>query len=130
MFLNYLLDIDERIKLTELLISYQCREAIGRILARGHSRIPVYSGNTNNIIGLLLVSMNPIHQFQQVYSGQLADHLIVLYFSLFWGRQVKNLLTVRAETETPVSAVSIRRIPRCVSLPLHFFILTFSKAFM
>jgi metal transporter CNNM len=54
-------------------------EAIGKILARGHSRVPVYSGNPKNIIGLLLV---------------------------------KSLLTVRAETETPVSAVSIRRIPR------------------
>ena len=29
--------------------------------------------------------------------------------------QVKSLLTVRAEAETPVSAVSIRRIPRLVS---------------
>lgn len=55
-------------------------EAIGKILARGHSRVPVYSGTPKNIIGLLLV---------------------------------KSLLTVRAETETPVSAVSIRKIPRC-----------------
>ncbi|CAN1751507.1 DUF21 domain-containing protein At4g14240 [Linum perenne] len=54
-------------------------EAIGKVLARGHSRVPVYSGNPKNIIGLLLV---------------------------------KALLTVRPETETPVSAVSIRRIPR------------------
>ncbi|XP_052293167.1 putative DUF21 domain-containing protein At1g03270 isoform X2 [Citrus sinensis] len=54
-------------------------EAIGKILARGHSRVPIYSGNPKNIIGLLLV---------------------------------KSLLTVRAETETPVSAVSIRRMPR------------------
>ncbi|KAL4383813.1 hypothetical protein GQ457_15G022510 [Hibiscus cannabinus] len=53
-------------------------ESIGKILARGHSRIPVYAGNPTNIIGLLLV---------------------------------KSLLTVRPETETPVSAVSIRRIP-------------------
>ncbi|KAK1295150.1 DUF21 domain-containing protein [Acorus calamus] len=58
-------------------------EAIGKILARGHSRVPVYFGNPKNIIGLLLV---------------------------------KSLLTVRAETETPVSAVSIRRIPRDVML--------------
>ncbi|XP_062144387.1 putative DUF21 domain-containing protein At1g03270 isoform X3 [Alnus glutinosa] len=58
-------------------------EAIGKILARGHSRVPVYSGNPKNIIGLLLV---------------------------------KSLLTVRAETETPVSAVSIRRIPRYASV--------------
>jgi CBS domain containing-hemolysin-like protein len=34
---------------------YVCREAIGKILARGHSRVPVYSGNPKNIIGLLLV---------------------------------------------------------------------------
>ncbi|KAK4407113.1 DUF21 domain-containing protein [Sesamum angolense] len=52
-------------------------EAIGKILARGHSRIPVYL--TKEHYGLLLV---------------------------------KSLLTVRAETETPVSAVSIRRMPR------------------
>ncbi|KAJ9543071.1 hypothetical protein OSB04_022778 [Centaurea solstitialis] len=58
-------------------------EAIGKILAKGHSRVPVYSGNPKNIIGLLLV---------------------------------KSLLTVRAETETPVSAVSIRKIPRQVRI--------------
>jgi len=28
---------------------------MGKILARGHSRVPVYSGNPRNIIGLLLV---------------------------------------------------------------------------
>ncbi|XP_057964916.1 DUF21 domain-containing protein At4g14240 [Malania oleifera] len=62
-------------------------EAIGKILARGHSRVPVYSENPKNIIGLLLV---------------------------------KSLLTVRAETETPVSAVSIRRIPRVpADMPLY-----------
>ncbi|KAK8555374.1 hypothetical protein V6N13_045907 [Hibiscus sabdariffa] len=63
-------------------------ESIGKILARGHSRIPVYAGNPKNIIGLLLV---------------------------------KSLLTVRPETETPVSSVSIRRIPRCIHvIPLFF----------
>ncbi|EPS59146.1 hypothetical protein M569_15664, partial [Genlisea aurea] len=31
------------------------REAIGKILARGHSRIPVYSESPKNIIGILLV---------------------------------------------------------------------------
>ncbi|XP_071724219.1 DUF21 domain-containing protein At4g14240-like [Rutidosis leptorrhynchoides] len=30
-------------------------EAMGKVLARGHSRVPVYSGNPKNIIGLLLV---------------------------------------------------------------------------
>ncbi|KAK1372952.1 CNNM transmembrane domain-containing protein [Heracleum sosnowskyi] len=70
-------------------------EAIGKILARGHSRIPVYSGYTNNIIGLLLV---------------------------------KSLLTVRAETETPVSAVSIRRIPRVpANMPLYDILNEFQK---
>lgn len=33
-----------------------CREAMGKILARGHSRVPVYTGSPHNIVGLLLVS--------------------------------------------------------------------------
>ncbi|CAH9111535.1 unnamed protein product [Cuscuta epithymum] len=70
-------------------------EAIGKILARGHSRVPVYSGNPKNIIGLLLV---------------------------------KSLLTVRAETETPVSAVSIRRMPRVpADMPLYDILNEFQK---
>ncbi|XP_007050665.2 PREDICTED: DUF21 domain-containing protein At4g14240 [Theobroma cacao] len=70
-------------------------EAVGKILARGHSRIPVYAGNPKNIIGLLLV---------------------------------KSLLTVRAETETPVSAVSIRRIPRVPAhMPLYDILNEFQK---
>ncbi|KAL5792973.1 hypothetical protein ACOSP7_001567 [Xanthoceras sorbifolium] len=70
-------------------------EAVGKILARGHSRVPVYSGNPKNIIGLLLV---------------------------------KSLLTVRAETETPVSAVSIRRIPRVpADMPLYDILNEFQK---
>ncbi|XP_057546597.1 DUF21 domain-containing protein At4g14240-like isoform X1 [Amaranthus tricolor] len=70
-------------------------EAMGKILARGHSRVPIYSGNPKNIIGLLLV---------------------------------KSLLTVRAETETPVSAVSIRKIPRVPSdMPLYDILNEFQK---
>ena len=30
---------------------------MGKILARGHSRVPVYAGNPKNIIGLLLVGI-------------------------------------------------------------------------
>ncbi|KAJ0052664.1 hypothetical protein Pint_03370 [Pistacia integerrima] len=70
-------------------------EAMGKILAKGHSRVPVYSGNPKNIIGLLLV---------------------------------KSLLTVRAETETPVSAVSIRRMPRVPGdMPLYDILNEFQK---
>ncbi|XP_057546600.1 DUF21 domain-containing protein At4g14240-like isoform X1 [Amaranthus tricolor] len=70
-------------------------EAMGKILARGHSRVPVYSGNPKNIIGLLLV---------------------------------KTLLTVRPETETPVSAVSIRKIPRVPGdMPLYDILNEFQK---
>ncbi|KAK9664841.1 hypothetical protein RND81_14G072700 [Saponaria officinalis] len=70
-------------------------EAMGKILARGHSRVPVYSGNPKNIIGLLLV---------------------------------KTLLTVRPETETPVSAVSIRKIPRVpADMPLYDILNEFQK---
>ncbi|KAG8389373.1 hypothetical protein BUALT_Bualt02G0222500 [Buddleja alternifolia] len=81
--------------LREVKMSSSMMEAIGRILARGHSRIPVYSENPKNIIGLLLV---------------------------------KSLLTVRAETETPVSAVSIRRIPRVpADMPLYDILNEFQK---
>ncbi|XP_058762090.1 DUF21 domain-containing protein At4g14240-like isoform X1 [Vicia villosa] len=70
-------------------------EAMGKILARGHSRVPVYSGNSKNIIGLLLV---------------------------------KSLLTVRPETDTPVNAVSIRRIPRVpADMPLYDILNEFQK---
>ncbi|KAH7423584.1 hypothetical protein KP509_12G062200 [Ceratopteris richardii] len=70
-------------------------ETLGRILATGHSRVPVYSGNPKNIIGLLLV---------------------------------KSLLTVRAESETPVSAVSIRKIPRVpADMPLYDILNEFQK---
>ncbi|KAJ8434142.1 hypothetical protein Cgig2_000862 [Carnegiea gigantea] len=70
-------------------------EVMGKILSRGHSRVPVYSGNPKNIIGLLLV---------------------------------KSLLTVRAENETPVSAVSIRRIPRVpADMPLYDILNEFQK---
>lgn len=41
--------------LSKRLFCILCREAIGKILARGHSRVPVYCGNPKNIIGLLLV---------------------------------------------------------------------------
>ncbi|KAJ7562360.1 hypothetical protein O6H91_03G066100 [Diphasiastrum complanatum] len=70
-------------------------EAMGKILARGHSRVPLYDGNPRNIIGLLLV---------------------------------KSLLTVRPEAETPVSAISIRRIPRVpANLPLYDILNEFQK---
>ncbi|KAL0367993.1 UNVERIFIED_CONTAM: DUF21 domain-containing protein [Sesamum calycinum] len=64
-------------------------EAMGKILARGHSRVPVYSGNPK-------------------------EH--------YWTS------TVRAETETPVSAVSIRRIPRVpADMPLYDILNEFQK---
>nr|XP_017191344.1 DUF21 domain-containing protein At4g14240 isoform X1 [Malus domestica] len=70
-------------------------EAIGKILARGHSRVPVYYENPKNIIGLLLV---------------------------------KSLLTVRAEAEIPVSAISIRRMPRVpADMPLYDILNEFQK---
>ncbi|KAL3696775.1 hypothetical protein R1sor_010851 [Riccia sorocarpa] len=70
-------------------------EAMGKILARGHSRVPVYEGSPRNIIGLLLV---------------------------------KGLLTVRVEAETPISAVSIRPIPRVPGdMPLYDILDQFQK---
>ncbi|EFJ05730.1 hypothetical protein SELMODRAFT_431347 [Selaginella moellendorffii] len=76
-------------------ISVLSREAMGRILARGHSRVPVFAGSPRNIIGLLLV---------------------------------KSLLTVRPEAETPVNAVSIRKIPRVpADMPLYDILNEFQK---
>ncbi|KAL9240778.1 hypothetical protein vseg_014958 [Gypsophila vaccaria] len=70
-------------------------EAMGKILARGHSRVPVYSGSPKNVIGVLLV---------------------------------KTLLTVRPETEPPVSSVSIRKIPRVpADMPLYDILNEFQK---
>ncbi|KAJ4914760.1 putative DUF21 domain-containing protein [Raphanus sativus] len=70
-------------------------ETIGKILSKGHSRIPVYLGNPKNIIGLLLV---------------------------------KSLLTARAEAETPISSISIRKIPRVPSdMPLYDILNEFQK---
>jgi hypothetical protein len=34
---------------------FTCREVLGKILARGHSRVPVYEGSPRNLIGVLLV---------------------------------------------------------------------------
>ena len=34
-----------------------CREAMRKILALGHSRVPVYSGSPKNIVGLILVGV-------------------------------------------------------------------------
>ncbi|XP_052881980.1 DUF21 domain-containing protein At4g14240-like isoform X1 [Gossypium arboreum] len=105
-------------------------EAMGKILARGHSRVPVYSGNPKNIIGLLLVCVN----LMESLIGSLAD-LVGYFYSFFisnvlfenWNK-VKSLLTVRPETETPVSAVSIRRIPRVPSdMPLYDILNEFQK---
>ncbi|CAI5965273.1 unnamed protein product [Closterium sp. NIES-64] len=70
-------------------------DTMGRILARGHSRVPVYRGHPSNIIGVLLT---------------------------------KTLLTVRPEDETPVSSISIRRVPRmAASLPLYSVLNEFQK---
>ncbi|CAA7028040.1 unnamed protein product [Microthlaspi erraticum] len=70
-------------------------EAMDKIQTRGHSRVPVYSENPKNVIGLLLV---------------------------------KSLLTVRPESDTLVSAVGIRRIPRVpAEMPLYDILNEFQK---
>ncbi|CAN6817202.1 unnamed protein product [Brassica oleracea] len=70
-------------------------EAMYKIQTRGHSRIPVYSENPKNVVGLLLV---------------------------------KSLLTVRPESDTPVSTVGIRHIPRVpADMPLYDILNEFQK---
>ncbi|RID51188.1 hypothetical protein BRARA_H01872 [Brassica rapa] len=70
-------------------------EAMDKIQTRGHSRIPVYSDNPKNVVGLLLV---------------------------------KSLLTVRPESDTLVSTVGIRHIPRVpADMPLYDILNEFQK---
>ncbi|CAN6824704.1 hypothetical protein Bca4012_006947 [Brassica carinata] len=70
-------------------------EAMYKIQTRGHSRIPVYSENPKNVVGLLLV---------------------------------KSLLTVRPESDTLVSTVGIRHIPRVpADMPLYDILNEFQK---
>ncbi|KAJ4880020.1 DUF21 domain-containing protein [Raphanus sativus] len=70
-------------------------EAMDKIQTRGHSRIPVYSENPKNVVGLLLV---------------------------------KSLLTVRPESDTLVSTVGIRHIPRVpADMPLYDILNEFQK---
>ncbi|XWS36274.1 hypothetical protein CRYUN_Cryun20dG0071200 [Craigia yunnanensis] len=63
-------------------------------------------------------------------------HMVIVASRLCWESKkhhwavtgVKSLLTVRAETETPVSAVSIRRIPRVPAhMPLYDILNEFQK---
>ncbi|KAD4584491.1 hypothetical protein E3N88_22092 [Mikania micrantha] len=55
-------------------------EAFGKILAKGHSRVPVYSGNPKNIIGLLLTNKHltkPIQKLILILQMQL---ILSFYF--------------------------------------------------
>ncbi|MQL80513.1 hypothetical protein Taro_012974 [Colocasia esculenta] len=63
-------------------------DTMGLIMTKGHSRVPIYSGGPNNIIGLILVR-------------------VLLLLST-----VKNLITCRPEDEVPIRNVTIRKIPR------------------
>lgn len=70
-------------------------ETIQRILARGHSRVPIYDGDKRNLVGVLLV---------------------------------KTLLTIRTADESPISAISLRKIPKVPSdMPLYDILNEFQK---
>ncbi|CAK7338733.1 unnamed protein product [Dovyalis caffra] len=64
------------------------------IMSKGHSRIPVYSGSPNNVIGLILVRNSR-------FGIDLAQSLAV-----------KSLIFCHPEDETPIKSMPIRRIPR------------------
>jgi hypothetical protein len=61
----------------------QIREAMGKILARGHSRVPVYSGNHKNVIGLLLVCIFPHFDFIYIISLLLGSFVLTCFLFLF-----------------------------------------------
>ena len=53
---------------------------MGKVLARGHSRVPVYSGNPRNIIGLLLVCV--FSTFDFIFSHFIIFRFFVLIISI------------------------------------------------
>lgn len=59
---------------------------MGKILARGHSRVPVYDGNPRNIIGLLLVSISSAELFDRNIRNMTAFHNVC-----FWGLVVCDM---------------------------------------
>lgn len=68
-----------------LIFWMHCREALGRILARGHSRVPVYAGNPRNIVGLLLVRQLILKIFDNCK-----------YCVLFWNRNEQKFVEFEA----------------------------------
>jgi len=50
---------------SEILTWAAHREALGRIMTRGHSRVPVYSNSPQNIVGLLLVSFSSLSRVSE-----------------------------------------------------------------
>ncbi|XP_062144386.1 putative DUF21 domain-containing protein At1g03270 isoform X2 [Alnus glutinosa] len=76
-----------------------------------------------------LKALVSIHSQEAGKGGELThDETTIISGALDLTEKVKSLLTVRAETETPVSAVSIRRIPRVPSdMPLYDILNEFQK---
>lgn len=56
------------------------RETLNEIMTKGHSRVPVYAGNSKNVIGLILVI------------SFLSVSVIQLIFFFFFGKLVNGLL--------------------------------------
>jgi len=77
-FLNYFI-----LHKTYFILPISNREAMGQIIDRGHSRIPVYDENPKNLIGLLLVCIFPYFDFIYIISFLLGSFILTCVFYLF-----------------------------------------------
>ncbi|XP_022890358.1 DUF21 domain-containing protein At2g14520-like [Olea europaea var. sylvestris] len=92
---------------------------MGAIVSQGHSRVPVYTGNATNIIGLILLKLLYCH-----LCGHSIQNVPISSRYLF----VKNLIFCHPEDETPIKDLIIRKIPRVhENWPLYDVLKLFQK---
>uniref|UniRef100_A0A803N0V6 CNNM transmembrane domain-containing protein n=1 Tax=Chenopodium quinoa TaxID=63459 RepID=A0A803N0V6_CHEQI len=106
-----------------LIICYPIAYPIGKVLdyLLGHNEVLFRRAQLKALVS--------IHSKEAGKGGDLThDETTIISGALDLTEKVKSLLTVRAETETPVSAVSIRRIPRVpCDMPLYDILNEFQK---
>lgn len=79
------------------------------IASQGHSRIPIYSDDPANIIGLILVRNAA---FPLIYFPTYNLSYLCYIATDFYSMQVKNLMFYHPENESPLKTLTIRRILR------------------
>ncbi|KAL0724120.1 hypothetical protein Bca4012_038719 [Brassica carinata] len=99
------------------------------VLAFGEVLDAVIGHNNTLFRRAQLKALVSIHSQEAGKGGELThEETMIISGALDLSEKVKSLLTVRAERETPVSSVSIRKIPRVPSdMPLYDILNEFQK---